>query len=97
MRLEREKIKRQIKEGASIFRKAWSNGAQGRRRTGSITETKRKRGFQDGGMANRVLCDLKVMGKGTREVTRLGKYDDAMNHKEKFQQTNKGRLTSARS
>lgn len=42
MRLEREKIKRQINEGASLFRKAWKTGAKGRRRKWSITDVIRK-------------------------------------------------------
>lgn len=44
MRLEREKIKTQIEEGASIFRKAWNTGTKGRTRMG----TKGKRVFSDG-------------------------------------------------
>lgn len=67
MRLEREKIKRQIKRGPSIFRKARSTGAKGRRRMWSIADAKEKRVFQDGGIVNRVLCDLKAKGKGIRE------------------------------
>lgn len=48
VRLDREKIRRPIKEGASIFRKALSVRAKGRRRMGSITEAKRR--FEGGGI-----------------------------------------------